>query len=62
MPVPVEALIPLVDAGVNLTLKLITTIQSLPETDDAMKAKLQQIAERLDQTVAEVKAYKPRLV
>lgn len=63
MPIPVIAMIALANGAIDLAIKLWKASRDLPEADSPeAQAELNVLEARLQLTLAEVKAYKPKQV
>jgi cobalamin biosynthesis protein CobD/CbiB len=61
MPVPIVAIIAGANAAVDLAVKLISAARELPDADSPeAQAEMNALAGRLELTLLEVKAYKPK--
>ncbi len=63
MPVPVIAIIAGASAAIDLAVKLISAARELPDANSPeAQAQLKALEFRLNQTLADVKAYQPKQV
>ena len=53
-------LVAAIDGGITLVTKLLTAYNSMPNGDAELKVKFDELKTRLDATLAEVLAYKPK--
>ena len=61
MPIPVIAIIAGANAAVDLAIKLMNAAKELPDADSPeAQAEMNALAARLELTLLEVKAYKPK--
>lgn len=61
MPVPVVAIIAAANSAIDLAIKLFKASRELPDADSPeAQAQLHALEGRLTQTLADVKAYKPK--
>jgi len=61
MPVPIVAILAGANAAVDLAVKLMNAAKELPDADSPeAQAEMKILAGRLELTLAEVKAYKPK--
>jgi hypothetical protein len=63
MPVPVVTIIALANGAIDLAVKLFKASKELPDADSPeAQAELKLLEGRLTQTLADVKAYQPKVV
>ena len=61
MPIPIITIIAGASAAVDLAVKLMNAAKELPDADSPeAQAEMKKLAERLTQTLADVKAYQPK--